>query len=80
MNIKTFKESLPYLFEANIATMVVGHHGVGKSQAVAQFASENGYEFIDLKPWTASHTKKRRPTPIEIDPFWDLFFRNIFWF
>lgn len=49
MNIETFKESLPFLFNANIATMVVGHHGVGKSQAVAQYAAENDLEFIDLR-------------------------------
>lgn len=49
MNISTLKEALPYLFKANIATMVVGHHGVGKSQAVAQYATENDMEFIDLR-------------------------------
>jgi MoxR-like ATPase len=49
MNIKTLKEALPYLFQSNVSTMVVGHHGVGKSQAVKQFADENGYEFIDLR-------------------------------
>ena len=49
MNIQTLKEALPYLFEANIATMVVGHHGVGKSQAVAQYAAENDMQFIDLR-------------------------------
>lgn len=49
MNIKTFKEALPYIFEANVSTMVVGHHGVGKSQAVKQFADENGLSFVDLR-------------------------------
>lgn len=49
MNIKTLKESLPYLFQANVSTMIVGHHGVGKSQAVRQYADENGYEFVDLR-------------------------------
>ena len=49
MNIETFKEALPFLFEANVATMVVGHHGVGKSQAVAQYAEENGFQFVDLR-------------------------------
>lgn len=49
MNIETLKESLPYLFKANVATMIVGHHGVGKSQAVAQYAKENNLEFIDLR-------------------------------
>ncbi len=49
MNISTLKEALPYLFKAKIATMIVGHHGVGKSQGVAQYAAENGMEFIDLR-------------------------------
>ena len=49
MFIGQFKEALPHLFEANVAVMVQGHHGIGKSQAVAQFAAENNYEFIDLR-------------------------------
>lgn len=49
MNIKTLKEALPYIFKANVSTMVVGHHGVGKSQAVKQFADDNGFQFIDLR-------------------------------
>ncbi len=49
MFIKNFKECLPYLFEANIATMVIGHHGVGKSQAVAQYAKEKKIGFMDLR-------------------------------
>lgn len=49
MNIKTLKESLPYLFKANVSTMIVGHHGVGKSQAVRQYAQQEGYEFVDLR-------------------------------
>lgn len=49
MNIKDLKEALPYLFKANVATMLVGHHGVGKSQAAAQYANENGFDFIDLR-------------------------------
>lgn len=49
MNIRTLKESLPYLFKANVSTMIVGHHGVGKSQAVRQYADENGFQFIDLR-------------------------------
>jgi MoxR-like ATPase len=49
MNIATLKEALPYLFKANVSTMIVGHHGVGKSQGVAQYAAENDMEFIDLR-------------------------------
>lgn len=49
MNIKNLKEALPYIFEANLATMIVGHHGIGKSQAVKQYTEENNLEFIDLR-------------------------------
>lgn len=49
MNIKTLKEALPYIFKANISSMVCGQHGLGKSQAVKQFADEFGYEFVDLR-------------------------------
>lgn len=49
MNIEMFKESLPYLFQANVAAMVCGHHGIGKSEAVRQYAEENGLEFVDLR-------------------------------
>jgi len=49
MLIKTFKECLPYIFQAKVAPMVIGHHGIGKSQAVKQFADEHGYGFVDLR-------------------------------
>jgi hypothetical protein len=49
MDIKSLKEALPYLFKAEAATCIVGHHGVGKSQAIAQYAKENGFEMIDLR-------------------------------
>jgi hypothetical protein len=49
MNIKTLKEALPYIFKANISTMIVGHHGVGKSQAVKQYADNLGIGFVDLR-------------------------------
>ena len=49
MNIKQLKESIPFLVKANIATMVVGHHGIGKSQAVKQYCDEQGIGFIDLR-------------------------------
>lgn len=49
MNIKTFKQCLPYLIKSDVSVMVVGHHGIGKSQATKQFAEENDYEFVDLR-------------------------------
>ncbi len=38
MNIKTLKEALPYLIEAEIPALLVGHHGIGKTQGVSQYA------------------------------------------
>ncbi len=38
MNIETFKEALPYLIEAEIPALLVGHHGIGKTQGVSQYA------------------------------------------
>lgn len=49
MNIKEFKEVLPYAFEAGLSVIVHGQHGIGKSQVVKQFAKENGLEFIDRR-------------------------------
>lgn len=49
MNIKSLKEVLPYLFKSNVATLITGHHGVGKSQAIAQYCQETGHEFVDLR-------------------------------
>ena len=49
MNIRDFKKSLPYLINANTAVMLVGHHGVGKSQGVKQFCDENELGFVDLR-------------------------------
>jgi hypothetical protein len=49
MLIKTFKESIPFLTKANIASIVWGQHGIGKSQVVAQYCKENNLGFIDLR-------------------------------
>ena len=49
MRIATFKKAIPYLTKANIAALVWGHHGVGKSQAVHQYCKENKLGFVDLR-------------------------------
>lgn len=56
MNIETLKEALPYAFKADVAVMVQGHHGIGKSAAVKQFVNEmtakepnTPWGFIDLR-------------------------------
>lgn len=43
MNIETFKESLPFLIKAQIPAMLVGQHGVGKTEGVSQYAKENKF-------------------------------------
>lgn len=49
MFINAYKEALPYLIKANITPMLVGNHGVGKSQANAQICAENGWHLVDLR-------------------------------
>ena len=53
------KQALPYLFEANVPTLIHGRHGVGKSQSLYQVSQEltydhpkkgkQSYSFIDLR-------------------------------
>ena len=43
MNISTLKEALPYLIEAEVPAMLVGHHGVGKTEGVRQYCKDNGF-------------------------------------
>jgi len=54
MKITELKKVLPSLFEANITPMLVGSHGVGKTESVAQFAKENKYLFIPINLGTMS--------------------------
>ncbi len=49
MNIKQLKQFLPYANKINASVMVHGLHGIGKSQAIKQYAEENGLEFIDRR-------------------------------
>lgn len=49
MNINDIKKALPYLFKTKITPMIVGAHGTGKSTGVREFASENDFEFVDLR-------------------------------
>ena len=43
MQIKDIKRSLPHLFQANITPLLIGPHGIGKTESVRQFARDNGY-------------------------------------
>lgn len=54
MNIKDFKESLPYLFKAQLTGFAWGHAGIGKTEAVKQVAAELGYKFFALYLGTQS--------------------------
>lgn len=49
MNIAQLKRFLPLLIATRTAAMVQGPHGIGKSQAIKQFALENGYEYVDRR-------------------------------
>lgn len=49
MFINTYKEALPYLIKAGITPMLVGNHGVGKSQANAQIVKDNDWYIVDLR-------------------------------
>ena len=44
MNINAFKDSLPYLIKARIPALLIGHHGIGKTEGVRQFTVENKYK------------------------------------
>lgn len=43
MNINGVKKALPFAMKAKLPLMLVGIHGVGKTQGVRQFCQENGY-------------------------------------
>ena len=53
------KAALPFLFKANVPTLIHGRHGVGKSQGIFQVSQElqyvhptkgkTSYDFIDLR-------------------------------
>lgn len=49
MKISQLKRLIPYAHKANVTLMVWGHHGVGKSQSIRQYADEIGYQFIDVR-------------------------------
>ncbi len=46
MNIKDFKDSLDYLFRAQVTPFLWGHPGIGKSSIIKQYAKDNGYHFF----------------------------------
>lgn len=49
MNIKQLTESFPVLTELGLTPLIVGHHGVGKSEAIRTYAQNNGHYLFDLR-------------------------------
>jgi len=54
MNIKDFKESLDYMFKAELTPFVWGHAGIGKTESIRQVAKDFGYHFFALYLGTMS--------------------------
>jgi len=54
MNITDFKESLDYLFKAQLTPYVWSHAGVGKTESISQYAKSKGYHFFPLHLGTMS--------------------------
>jgi hypothetical protein len=54
VNIRDFKEALPYLFKAELTPFAWGHAGLGKTESVKQVAKELGYHFFALYLGTMS--------------------------
>lgn len=49
MTINELKKALKVLFKSNVATLIHGQHGIGKSQSIKQLADEEGMQLIDLR-------------------------------
>lgn len=54
MNIKDLKDSLDYLFKAEITPFIWGHAGIGKSTVIKQYAQAKGYKFFPFYLGTQS--------------------------
>lgn len=54
MNIKNFKEALPYLAQSEVTPFIWGHAGIGKSTIVKQWADSLGYKFFPFYLGTQS--------------------------
>jgi AAA domain (dynein-related subfamily) len=54
MQIKDFKESLDYMFKAELTPFVWGHAGIGKTESIKQYAKEKGYKFFPFYLGTMS--------------------------
>lgn len=56
MNVREFRQSLDYLFKAQLTGFVWGKAGIGKSTIVRDYAKEKGYKFFPFYLGTMSDT------------------------
>lgn len=54
MNIQDLKESLKYMFKAELTPFIWGRRGIGKTESIKQVANELGYKFFGLYLGTQS--------------------------
>lgn len=67
-SIQMFKDTLPYLIEAKIATLMWGAHGIGKSETIAEFCKENGYKYFDQRLGTQDAADMLGLSHFKLDP------------
>lgn len=49
MKLGDIKRLLPYMFKAQVVPFLWGTHGIGKSDAIKQYAAENNLTLVDLR-------------------------------
>ena len=54
MFISKVPKCLPYILDSGVSTVLIGPHGIGKSQVIKQYTVDQGIGFIDLRLGTMS--------------------------
>jgi len=54
MKISELKKALPFILDSDVTPMLVGTHGVGKTESVVQFCRDNGYMLKTINLGTLS--------------------------
>lgn len=54
MFISKVPKCLPFILDSGVSTVLIGPHGIGKSQVVKQYTKDQGIGFIDLRLGTMS--------------------------
>jgi hypothetical protein len=49
MKVSELKKIFPYLMQAQVPALLIGHHGVGKSSVARQLAESHGMELFDVR-------------------------------